>query len=214
MNRKRNRDVKILKDSEGNIPCSNFRIDRTKFHGGYLRGIFKSWTNQKKYENWWTREKVRRTGSIRDAKSLASLFILLLVSAAVNNNANRLNLAPRVGHKSDHCSSERQDPQIPVVNRLFVTEPRSIREIQRGACVKEVVGSEGRGQKNKGSTVREPENIRLLGSGTKKRVHGEDDKKSDESTFHPWTMPALFASILARSKKNESSRGPSVTGWF
>lgn len=42
----------------------------------------------------------------------------------------------------------------------------------------------------------ETENIRLLGSGTKKRVHGEDDKKSDESTFHPglWTaaMP-LFA---------------------
>lgn len=110
-----------------------------------------------------------------------------------------------MGHKSVHCSSERQDAQIRVVNRLFVTEPRSIREIQRGACVKEVVGSEGRGQKNKGSTVREPENIRLLGSGTKKRVHGEDDKKSDESTtFHPWTMPALFASILARSKKTRA----------
>ena len=103
---------------------------------------------------------------------------------------------------------ERQDPQIPVVNStLRYRTERSIREIQRGACVKEVVGSEGRGQKNKGSTVREPENIRLLGSGTKKRVHGEDDKKSDESTFHPGlclrSSPCLH---LRGGLKNEFER--------
>lgn len=70
MNRKRNGDVK--NSERFRRKYSLFKFPNRNFTQ-YLRGIFKSWTNQKKYENWWTREKsFGGQVSIRDAKSLAA----------------------------------------------------------------------------------------------------------------------------------------------
>lgn len=102
-----------------------------------------------------------------------------------SNSANRLNSAPRVVHKSVHCSGEpARSTDSSRKPSLRYRTGGSIREIQREASVKEVAGKTGgpRAKKQGVHREREPENIRLPSTRGQRNVSEERAIRNRETS--------------------------------